>query len=140
VLIGPDYDGSLGRSGMLDQANIHWIDWKSYYELPAYLKYFDVATIPFQLSDLTHATSPLKLFEYAAARKPIVTTALQECQKYAQVLVAHDAVEYASCLDKALKRRNDETYLQSLDQLARQNTWALRVEAILKALGVNSEK
>ncbi len=140
VLIGPDYDGSLARSGVREQANITWVDWKPYDELPAYLKYFDVATIPFQLGDLTHATSPLKLFEYAAARKPIVTTALQECRKYEQVLVAHDASEYAVCLDEALKLRGDETYLQSLDQLARQNTWTLRVEAILKALGVNGEK
>ena len=136
LLIGPDYEnkGYIGRSRILEIPNVRWLGWRPYPDLPCYLRYFDVATIPFKLNDITHATSPIKLFEYMTAGKPVVTTALQECQKYPEVLIAHDEDEFVAKLDEALKLRDDAAYQQTLDRLVRQNTWDIRVDAILEAL------
>lgn len=49
-----------------------------YAELPRYCADFDVAVIPFLVNDLTAATDPVKLYEYFAAGKPVVTTPLPE--------------------------------------------------------------
>ncbi len=95
VLIGPDYDGTLKRTDMLEIPNIHWLGVVPYKDLPQYLQYFDVATIPFIVNDITHATSPLKLFEYMAAEKPVVITPMRESMRYADVLVAKDAQQFA---------------------------------------------
>ena len=133
VLIGPDYDGSIKRSGILQKKNIYWLGPKPYTELPQYLKYFDVATIPFLLNEITHSTSPLKLFEYMSAGKPIVTTAMNESQRYPVVQVANNSHDFVTKIDHAIELQKDHEYLQELDRLARENTWAKRTEMILRA-------
>jgi GT2 family glycosyltransferase/glycosyltransferase involved in cell wall biosynthesis len=134
LLIGPNFDDSLVMSGILTNKNILWLDSKPYTDLPRYLKYFDVATIPFQLNTITHATSPLKLFEYMTAGKPIVTTAMKECEKYQSVLVAKDSKDFVNKIDEALKLREEGSYLQTLKIEADENTWDLRAKAVLDAL------
>ncbi len=134
VLIGPDYDGTLRSQRLFQRPNVHWLGVKAYRDLPDYLRYFDVATIPFVVSDITHATSPLKLFEYMAGGKPVVVTPMQESMRYPGVFVGGSAEEFASRLDEALERRSDPQYLEMLDGLARLNTWASRAAPILSAL------
>jgi polysaccharide pyruvyl transferase CsaB len=127
VFIGPDYDGTLGRSRILDLPNVTWLGPKPYAELPAYLERFDVATIPFQVSDVTHSVSPLKLFEYMAGGKPIVIPDLREAGSYPGVLIGHDADEYVQRLRDAVALRDDAGYAAKLRRTARNNTWDQRV-------------
>lgn len=134
LLIGPDYDGSIRRSGIQQVSNIRWLGPRRYAELPQYLKYFDVAIIPFKLNKITHSTSPLKLFEYMAGGKPVVTTAMYECQRYRGVLIAHNAREFAQKLDEAMLLRNNSEYLRIIDQVAQENTWDTRASQLLRAL------
>ncbi len=78
VLIGPDYDHTLVGSGLYRLPNVTWLGPRPYSDLPQFLRYFDAAMIPFRLNPITHATSPLKLFEYMARGKPVVITPMQE--------------------------------------------------------------
>lgn len=134
VFIGPDYDGSMGRAGAFDLPNVFWLGPKPYRDLPTYLHYFDVATIPFMVNEVTHAVSPLKLFEYMAGAKPIVTPPLRECTRYRAVLVAHDSADYVTKLRQALDMQKDPDYLALLDHTARANTWEKRVGTIIDAV------
>jgi len=43
--------------------NMYYLGPKSYGSLARYTAHFDIATIPFVLNRITHATSPVKLFE-----------------------------------------------------------------------------
>lgn len=133
VLIGPDYDGTLPPS-MLDLQNIRWLGVKPYAELPGYLRFFDIATIPFKINHITHATSPLKLFEYMAAGKPTIITPMEESMRYAGVLVARDVDEFIEKLNQGLKLTGDQTYLRLIDKVARENTWDNRAKQMLAAL------
>lgn len=137
VLIGNDYDGSLPASKLLTLPNVHWLGVRPYEQLPSYLRHCDVAMIPFRLTAITHATSPIKLFEYFAAGKPVVTTRMRECLRYPGVLAANDPGEFCSRLDEALKLRDDSTYLEVIDRVARENTWDARADQILDALRTN---
>lgn len=134
VLIGPDYDGSLAHTDVLALPNVHRLDSRPYADLPGYLRGFDVATIPFVVNDVTESTSPIKLFEYMAARKPVVTTAMSECRRYDGVWIAEDGEQFAALLDRALASRGDVAHLARLDAVARANTWHARVEQILDAV------
>ncbi|HEX2981546.1 MAG TPA: glycosyltransferase [Anaerolineaceae bacterium] len=134
LLIGPDYDGSLEPAGLTSLPNLHWLGVKSYWELPNYLRAFDVAMIPFILNDITHATSPLKLFEYMAGGKPVVVTPMRESTSYEGVLVASGADEFASKLDEALRLAKDPAYQALLDRVARENTWDARAKQIIDVL------
>jgi len=137
VLIGPDYDGTVKLSGILNIKNIYWLGVKPYEELPQYLQYFDVATIPFIVNDITHATSPLKLFEYMAGEKPIVITPMKESMQYSGVLIGENSEQFAQKLDLALKMRENGTYLNLLRQTALENTWVRRAEEILSVIETN---
>lgn len=134
VLIGPDSDGSFAASSLTDVKNISWIDRVPYADLPAYLAFFDVATIPFVVNDLTVAVSPVKLFEYMAGGRPIVSTALPECRKYAVVNVADSADEYIQMLRSALTLHDAPDHRQALRATAQQNTWTVRSAQIADAL------
>jgi hypothetical protein len=107
---------------------------KPYEELPRYLQYIDVATIPFMVNEITHATSPLKLFEYMAGEKPIVITPMQESMHYPGVFVGETPEQFASQLDRALEARGDPAYLELLRKTAEANTWERRAEEILSLI------
>jgi glycosyltransferase involved in cell wall biosynthesis len=77
VLVGPVAWSDPGtRIDALDLPNVHALGARPFAELPAYLKAFDVALIPYRLTPYTRSTSPLKLWEYLAAGRPVVTTDL----------------------------------------------------------------
>jgi GT2 family glycosyltransferase/glycosyltransferase involved in cell wall biosynthesis len=134
LLIGPMYDKSLQGRPMLKRENVRWIGPRDYHLLPGYLALFDVATIPFQINDITTATSPLKLYEYFAGGKPVVTTPMPECQAYPEVSIARDAEEFSAALDRARERGKDPGFRERLRALARANSWEARVDSVLAAL------
>jgi hypothetical protein len=134
LLLGTSYDGSLERSGILSLPNVFWLGMKPYAELFNYVMRMDVGIIPFKVNSITLATSPIKLYEYAACLKPIVTTALPECKKYAEVLVAQDSLDFKSKIQTALTLRKDMEYLKSLDEMAKANSWDQRIDPIHRAV------
>jgi glycosyltransferase involved in cell wall biosynthesis len=131
VLIGPNLDRTLTQQPLSRLPNVRWLGQKRYEELPAYLYYFTVATIPFLINDITKATSPVKLFEYMAGGRPIVTTDMPECREYPCVIAARNATEFIDMLDEAVHRGQWESYRQSLDREAQSNTWEARTRQIL---------
>jgi glycosyltransferase involved in cell wall biosynthesis len=140
VLVGPDYDNSLKESQLLDHRNVYWLESKPYTEIPSILAYFDIGMIPFRLMDITHATSPLKLFEYMASWKPVVITPMAESMRYEGVLTAGYPEEFSCQLDSALSLRTDRTYLDLLDRIARENTWEIRARQILHLISADNKK
>lgn len=138
VLIGPKYDNSFDDQPMLKRANVHWLGPKDYAVLPAYLRAFDVATIPFTINDITLATSPLKLYEYFAGGKPVITSPMPECMAFPEVGIVSGPAEYAAALDKARDRGRDPAFVARLRELARLNSWVQRVQAVERALAAGT--
>lgn len=134
VLIGPDYDGTAARSNALHRPNVTWLGPRPYRDLPRYLARFDVATIPFVVNDVTHAVSPLKLFEYMAGGKPIVTPPLRECARYRVVQIADGVDGFVTEIGRALDLAGDPEHLTLLRRTARANTWEARVRTIIEAV------
>ena len=136
VLLGIKYDDSFDKAKLDEYKNIHFLGAKDYSVLPCYAKYFDVCTIPFLINDITQATSPLKLFEYMALNKPIVTTAMNECKKYESVMIANDKDEFVSLIDKSLSisKNRDVKYFELLKKEALDNTWEEKALTIIDLL------
>ncbi len=134
ILIGIRYDDSLDTSGVLDLENVVFLGAKEYKYLKYYASKIDVLTIPFVINDITRATSPLKLFEYMALGKPIVTTEMNECMKYKTPHIARDRDEFIALLDKALEEKDDKEYLDALDREARENSWDAKTDAMLEMI------
>ncbi len=139
LLIGPMYDQSLQGRPMLKRENVRWIGPRDYHLLPGYLALFDVATIPFRINPITTATSPLKLYEYFAGGKPVVTTPMPECAAFPEVTIARTARELAAALDPARAKGRDPAFRERLRSLGRENSWDARVKAVLTQLELASE-
>lgn len=135
VLFGIPYDDSFENSEIKNCKNVHFLGARDYKILQNYAAHIDVLTIPFLINDITKATSPVKLFEYMALNKPIVTTDMDECRKYKSVLIGHDPDEFIEQLDRALKLKDDPEYIKLLDREALENTWEEKAKIILDELG-----
>ncbi|HEX4884400.1 MAG TPA: glycosyltransferase [Casimicrobiaceae bacterium] len=138
VLIGPDHDGSLARSGVASLPNVHALGPRAYASLPGYLHRFDVATIPFAINDITLATSPLKLYEYFAAGRPVISSPMPECMAFEDVRIVSDAAQFAGALDAALAAGRDPAHVARLRALAQANTWRARAREVMAALAERS--
>jgi glycosyltransferase involved in cell wall biosynthesis len=134
VMIGPDYDNSMHEHGLDLISNIYILGPRKYEDLPCYLQFFDVAIIPFKINKITESTSPVKLFEYMAGGKPIVTTAMHECKKYKSVLIAESKEDFIKKIEQAIKLKNSKEYIRLLEKEASENTWDARVKEILKSI------
>lgn len=135
VLIGWDYDGSFKGSGVDGLKNVFVVPPVDYHRLPLYAQWFDVCMIPFQINDVTKSTSPVKLFEYMALGKPIVTTPMPECKKYKSIIIAENsAKDFAKKIEEGLKLREDTKYGELLKKEALENTWEKKAEEISKLI------
>lgn len=118
-----------------DHPNLHFWPPVPHSQLPSILAAFDACIIPFLVNDITNAVSPVKLFEYMSAGKPIVTTRLQECMKYPGVSIAGDYADFRRLLKQAMERPDRGAPLRGSIATARDNTWEKRVAAIEQRLG-----
>jgi glycosyltransferase involved in cell wall biosynthesis len=136
ILIGFPYDVKgceyLERAKSL--ANVHFLGPKPYHELKRYLACFDVATIPFVLDAITHACSPVKLFEYMAAGKPVVATKMRQVLKTEGVLFAEGNDDFVRRLEEAVRCHQDALYVARLRSEASANSWRSRAQVLLDAL------
>lgn len=133
VLFGVKYDDSYDNN-IKNAKNIYFLGNKDYSVLKYYADKCDVLIIPFLLCDITKSTSPVKLFEYMALHKPIVTTDLHECRKYESVFIGHTHEEFISLIDKTIHLKNDRLYMDLLDKEARANDWSEKVKMIINML------
>jgi glycosyltransferase involved in cell wall biosynthesis len=134
LLIGPAHDDNLEASKVQTIPNVFWLGPRDYQVLPQYLAWFDVATIPFVINEITLSTSPIKLFEYLAAGKPVVTTAMPECRKYFGVSVAENYQEYVMLLEKAIAQAKDNNFRKAAQAEASRFDWKERAKQIASRL------
>ena len=98
-------------------------------ELPPYLQYFDCAIIPFRKNTLTNSIYPLKINEYLAAGKPVISTNFSaDINSFSDVAyVVNNDQEFLLAIDKAIAEDNSERKEARL-KVAEQNTWTVRVK------------
>ncbi|HUP42696.1 MAG TPA: glycoside hydrolase domain-containing protein [Thermoanaerobaculia bacterium] len=101
VLIG---QADTDVSGLASLPNVRLLGRRSYDDLPAYCKGFDVAILPFKINELTLAANPLKLREYLAAGLPVVATAIPEAERLAPLVrVGRDREHFLAQLDELVE-------------------------------------
>lgn len=88
VMIGPIVN--IPEASLPRAPNIHWLGHKRYEALPAYLAGWDVALMPFALTQATRFMSPTSTLEYLAAGKPVASTMIEEVvHPYGEIGLVH---------------------------------------------------
>jgi glycosyltransferase involved in cell wall biosynthesis len=102
----------VGRSSqecnaLKSKKNVWMLGQKPYEQIPRYGKCFDVAIMPWRQNRWIQACNPIKLKEYLALGKPIVSTPFNELNKYLDVVYqAETADGFARAIEKALAEDN----------------------------------
>ncbi|WP_353117840.1 glycosyltransferase [Nitratidesulfovibrio sp.] len=66
--------------------NFRWLPAVPYADLPRHAARFDAAIIPYRVNEHTCTANPLKLREYMATGKPVVTTPMTEVLRFRDVI------------------------------------------------------
>ena len=130
VFIGNSAGDSRFDSLARRYQNMHPLGPRPYEQIPAYLHAMDVCIIPFLATPLTISQSPLKLFDYLAAGKPIVATNvgnMGELEQWVQIADSHDG--FCPAIESAVAEDCPELQ-QDRRLVASQNSWSVRVEQI----------
>ncbi|MDP9193382.1 MAG: glycosyltransferase [Acidobacteriota bacterium] len=132
VVIGGVFDVDVASLKRLP--NVHLLGQQPYARMPAYLRDFDVCTIPFVVNEITAATDPVKFYEYISLGKPVVSTHMPELEPFADLLyLAGDEEDFLRKLDLALAEDDDALRTRRID-VARANTWPARAAMTLNAI------
>ncbi len=130
LVVGP---GDAPRRGY--PANVHFTGAFPYAGLPDLLRACDVGIVPFVRNELTHAVSPLKLFEYLAAGLAVVATRLDEIEaSEPPAILCDSAAEFASAV--ASVADGDPAGRAARIAFARRHTWPQRFAQVRAALDI----
>lgn len=135
LLVGP-VERQYVPGEIFEHKRIHFIGPVPHGDAPSVVKRFDVSIIPFKCDQVSSGIYPLKLFEYMAAGKPVVSTnfnpeVLSELAD--EVYAADTDVQFADFVLLAYatdsKEKRDKRIL-----VASQNTWEKRAQLFSKYL------
>ena len=135
VLIGlvGEGDPETDISMLTKFENIFFLGPKSYKELPAYLKYFDIAMLPNVINSYTDNMFPMKFFEYLAAGRNVVSVNLKSIQEFSSYVRCGSTNEdFLECIDDIVKG-NTIPLEQKLD-LAKEYTYKERTRKMLNLI------
>lgn len=133
-LIGPKEPGYEGRQ-LERRSNVHIVGARDHGQLPALIRAACCLIIPYDSNHFTKSIYPLKIHEYLATGKPVVSTHFSpdigEFKGLIYLSKSHE--EFARLLRLALEE-NDEAARNIRIACARRNTWNSRVETFWKVM------
>jgi glycosyltransferase involved in cell wall biosynthesis len=113
------------------KSNIHFIGKRPYESLPSYGRIFDATIIPYRQNRFNFHANPLKLREYLAMGKPVVSVRTPEIEKYADVVEIADSHEdFLRCLDKVLSGASSSDAARRRMARVACESWENRFQAI----------
>lgn len=133
VFIGR-YGPWSGVERLMNYPNVYLLGARSRGSLPTYLKWMSACLIPFKLNELTLHTHPMKIYEYLAAGKPVVSTPIHEVAKFSEFIeIASRPVEFAAKLRQAIGD-TDVNRANSRAEIARHYSWNQRITEMLEQI------
>ncbi len=134
----PDYqfvmvgDCSLPE-GWCGLRNVHFIGRQPYDQVASYMAAMNVLIMPWNRSEWIKACNPIKLKEYLAVGRPVVTTdfpALDAWREYVHVATGSEA--FAEAIDAALASGSPN--VATLHRLLVHETWDAKADLIRRAI------
>lgn len=111
--------------------NVYFLGQKAVGDTPAYVNHFDVCTIPYADNLRAQHASPLKLYEYAAASKPIVATDFSAAREFeGNIDIVRDASEFIEACERCINLDPSSDSVVENRRFAARNTWENRVEQV----------
>lgn len=147
VFVGPFQAGVETLQG---RANIHLPGSKPHSLLVRYLRSFDVCIVPYLKTPYTETMVPVKLNEYLAVGKPIVSTNLPTVKEFNErhhilITTENEPTKFLRGIEEALRMPKDQLTMTRRREVASLLDWQVIVETMSDLIGTaahskNSEK
>jgi teichuronic acid biosynthesis glycosyltransferase TuaH len=129
VLVGPNHLSEAIQTKIASLGNVHMPGPVPYARVPDIMRAFDVCVAPHHVTPFTESLNPIKLWEYLAAGKPIVSTDIAGFRSYPEFVAigkTHD--EFLRMMKAALVESPDLRERRRQEALA--HSWESRVSSI----------
>ena len=134
VLVGPNHLTAGDKKKLAAHENIHITGPVPYAEIAGVMAQFDVCIVPHVETTFTNSLNPLKLWEYLAAGKPIVSTNVAGFSSYPRLCrIASGVDAFARACGKALGENGAHQAERRTE--ARKHSWDQRIEVLLQTMG-----
>lgn len=133
LLVGPINSPEPRELGMDQRPNIVFAGSRRLADLPPLLQHMDCVLIPFLKNTLTKSIYPLKINEYLAAGKPVVSTSFSDdIRGFSDcIFLAENEAEFIARIDPAIAANQADAVQKRVD-VANGNTWEMRIRQLWK--------
>lgn len=133
ALIGPDFLPAADKQRLAACENVVLAGPVPYRAIPGHMRAFDVCITPHRVTEFTESLNPIKLWEYLASGKPIVSTDVAGFRDYRQfVRIARTADEFVAAVGEALSEPPD--LAEARRREAARHSWQARVDQIERVM------
>lgn len=132
VFVGPRSVDVTAASAI---PNVHFFDRRPYEEMPSVIMQSTACMIPFKNDDVTKSCDPLKVLQYIAMHKPVVSTYYEGVNDYGGLVrVAKSAEEFADHVVAATESVGQADSLAQRTDVLRRYSWEYLAASVLQDL------
>lgn len=131
ALVGPNALSPASTAQLVGESNIAILGPRHHETIPAYLQHATALIVPHVVTDFTDSLDPIKLYEYLAVGRPVVSTPVAGFRDFPGPITLARRDEFASAVEKLLSSPPAEP-LPTGYQLP---TWTARARQMRLVLG-----
>jgi glycosyltransferase involved in cell wall biosynthesis len=119
---------------LVERRNVVWMTDVGKATAPKFLASLDVCLMPHVESPYSDSMHPLKLLQYLASSRPIVTTGVAGVRQWVEhVRIAADGPGFVEAIEETLSRDTPDAARRRVEAV-RHETWESRVDAMLEPI------
>jgi glycosyltransferase involved in cell wall biosynthesis len=133
VLVGPGKLAAEELQLLSKYKNVHFTGAVPYAQIPKIMAEFNVCIVPHVESKFTESLNPIKLWEYLASGKPIVSSNVAGFREYSDLChIASGAKEFGIACQSALQEDVSRAEIRMAE--AAKHSWDTRIDCLLSVL------
>jgi len=133
VLVGPIWNKKI-KQELKSFSNVYLWGRIPHQQAPAYINSFDLAFIPHKLNSFVRSTYSLKLLEYLACGKPVLTTPTPETSEFQDLIyLAGDSQQFQKKMLLALKESDPSLVLARRNRV-KKKSWAAQGDKMMQII------
>ncbi len=130
VFVGPS---NVDLSRYRGMGNMIFLGRRDHRLIPHYIKRFDVCLMPFVCNRLVASVNPLKMYEYLAVGKPVVSVPMPETAEFAGVVAIAEPRDFSRAIQHVYETDSPSKQEVRIDSV-RGRSWEAVADTILERL------
>jgi glycosyltransferase involved in cell wall biosynthesis len=131
-------EDNFGLETLRRQPNVHFLSRVAVPDVPRYMAACRVCLLPYKVNERTRNISSLKMYEYLACGKPVVSTDVPAAHEVGDAVRIAAGSDFVLSIEQALSDGPAEAEQRRC--IAAANTWEQRVESISAILEENLQE